>query len=87
MPAAVAELEIERLERLFKILPEISEVYPAWKRLVTQHQVIGKPAHDARLVAAMHVHGVASILTFDKSGFSRYDGINVVHPSDIIAAP
>ena len=41
-----------------------------------------KPAHDARLVAAMHVHGLTTILTFDRTGFSRYAGIEVLHPAD-----
>jgi predicted nucleic acid-binding protein len=41
-----------------------------------------KPAHDARLVAAMQVHGLTAILTFDKTGFSRFADIEVVHPDD-----
>jgi predicted nucleic acid-binding protein len=48
-----------------------------------KYQVTGKPAHDARLVAAMHVHGISAILTFDRTGFSRYDGIEVIDPADI----
>jgi predicted nucleic acid-binding protein len=39
-------------------------------------------AHDARLVAAMQVHGIGAILTFDKAGFSRYAGIEVVNAAD-----
>jgi hypothetical protein len=31
----------------------------------------------------MHVHGLTSILTFDKTGFSRYAGIEVVNPADV----
>jgi predicted nucleic acid-binding protein len=46
--------------------------------------VVGKAAHDARLVAAIKVHGLAGILTFDKTGFSRYAGIEVVHPNDVV---
>jgi predicted nucleic acid-binding protein len=61
-------------------LPDIPSIYPRWEALVTQHRVSGKPAHDARLVAAMQVHGLTAILTFDKTGFSRYPGIEVVHP-------
>jgi len=45
--------------------------------------VIGKPSHDARLVAAMQAHSLTAILTFDKTGFSRYPGIEVVHPADV----
>jgi predicted nucleic acid-binding protein len=52
--------------------------------LVFRYQVTGKPAHDARLVAAMHVHGLKAILTFDRSGFSRYAGVEVVDPRDVL---
>jgi predicted nucleic acid-binding protein len=83
MSTAAVRSEIERLERFFTVLPETSAIYPAWKRLVIEHRVSGKPAYDARLVASMHVHGITAILTFDKAGFSRYPGIGVVHPTDI----
>jgi predicted nucleic acid-binding protein len=46
--------------------------------------VSGKPARDARLVAAMQVHGVTAILSFDRTGLSRYPGIEVVHPANVI---
>jgi predicted nucleic acid-binding protein len=57
--------QIELLNRFFTVLPETEDIFPAWERLVVQYQVVGKPAHDARLVAAMQVHGLAAILTFD----------------------
>ena len=62
-----------------------AESYPIWESLVIQYRVSGKPVHDARLVAAMKVHGLTSILTFDRTGFSRYGGIEVVHPADAAA--
>lgn len=74
--------EFGRLKRFFTVLPETESVFPTWERLVIQYQVSGKPAHDARLVAAMQVHGLTAILTFDKTGFSRYAGIEVVHPAE-----
>ena len=43
------------------------------------HRVSGKDVYDARLVAAMLVHGVRSILTFD-AGFARY-GVQVTDPT------
>lgn len=78
--------ELNRLKSFFLVPNETADLYPAWERLVTQYQVSGKPAHDARLVAAMQVHGVREILTFDRTGFARYAGIAVVHPADIVAA-
>ena len=82
-PAAVA-VELTRLKNMFALLPDIPAIYPGWEILVTQYQVSGKEAHDARLVAALQAHGLTAILTFDKTGFSRYDGIEVVHPAEVV---
>jgi predicted nucleic acid-binding protein len=80
-----AASELMRLKSMFPLLPDTPAIYQVWENLVIQHQVSGKPAHDARLVAAMLVHGITSILTFDKTGFSRYAGVEVVHPADAAA--
>jgi predicted nucleic acid-binding protein len=78
---------LERIKAMFALLPDTPAIYPAWERLVIEHRVSGKPTHDARLVAGMQVHGVTAILTFDKPGFSRYPGIEVVHPADVVTTP
>jgi hypothetical protein len=36
-----------------------------WRRILIDHAVSGTQVHDARLVAAMTVHGVKRILTFN----------------------
>jgi predicted nucleic acid-binding protein len=77
-----AAAELMRLKRMFPLLPDTPAIHPVWESLVIQYRVSGKPAHDARLVAAMHVHGLITILTFDRTGFSRYAGIEVLHPAD-----
>src|ERR1022692_2065964 len=61
-----------RLKSMFPLLPDTPAIYPVWENLVIQYRVSGKPAHDARLVAAMQVHGLTAILTFDKTGFCRH---------------
>ncbi len=38
--------------------------------------------HDARLVAAMNVHGIGGLLTFDSKDFKRYPEILVVSPEN-----
>jgi len=83
MTPAKAASELERIKSIFPLLPETPAIYPAWEALVIRHQVTGKPTHDARLVAAMQVHGLTAILTFDRTGFSRYPGIEVVHPEQV----
>jgi hypothetical protein len=37
--------------------------------------------HDARLVAAMNVHGISGKVTFDTGDFKRYP-IEVPHPEE-----
>ena len=85
MTASTVEAELTRIKGIFLLLPETPSIYPAWEALVTKHPVVGKPAHDARLIASMQTHGLTAILTFDKSGFSRYLGIKVIHPSEVSA--
>ena len=80
-----AAAELMRLKRMFPLLPDTPAIFPVWESLVIQYRVSGKPAHDARLVAAVQVHGLTAILTFDRTGFSRYAGIEVVHPADAAA--
>lgn len=83
-PAATA-VELKRIKGMFPLLPETPALYQMWEGLVIEHQVSGKPSHDARLVAAMKVHRLTAILTFDTTGFSRYPDVEVVHPTDVIA--
>jgi predicted nucleic acid-binding protein len=68
-------------KRLFYVLTETDEIYAEWERLVVAHQVSGKTAYDARLVATMRVHGIKNILTFNGDDFKRYSGIQVIHPA------
>lgn len=64
------------------LLPDTPAIYETWKRLVVEHGVSGSKVFDARLVAAMKVHGVDRILTFNIGDFMRY-GIDVMHPSAV----
>lgn len=77
--------QLVRMKRFFTILTETGEGFAEWERLVIQHQVSGKKAHDARLVAAMNVHGITHILTFNGEDFHRYPGITILHPQDVLA--
>jgi len=78
-----ARTELSRMKSIFFLLPETPAVYPAWERLVIEHQVSGKTTHDTRLVAAMQVHGLAEILTFNASDFARYSEVAVVDPNEV----
>lgn len=69
---AEATTELERLEGLFLVLPDVPEIYSEWKRLTLQYGVAGVNVHDARLVASMLVHRLTHILTFNVRDFNRY---------------
>lgn len=76
--------EILRFKIDFPVLDDVPALFLVWEQLVIQHYVVGKSAHDARLVAAMLVHGIDRLLTFNKADFARYSSIIVMSPQDVI---
>ncbi|HVK18592.1 MAG TPA: PIN domain-containing protein [Fimbriiglobus sp.] len=81
-PTATAA-ELVKLRAQFTILDDTPAILPEWERLVVAHAVLGKNAHDARLVAAMHVYGVTHLLTFNDGDFRRFTGITVLTPASV----
>ena len=77
-----AHTERSKALSLFTFFPDNAAVYTEWERLVVSHQVKGKTAHDARLVAAMIVHGITHLLTFNVADFSRYSEIQLIDPQN-----
>jgi predicted nucleic acid-binding protein len=75
--------ELAILKNLFVLLSDTDAISPEWERLVVVHRVIGKQAHDARLVAAMIVHNVTHLLTFNADDFKRYETITAVTPEGV----
>ena len=82
LSASAAAAEIVTIERLFRLASDDPAIYPMWKALVITHRVLGVKVYDARLVAAMLVHGIGRILTFNVADFSRY-GVPVLHPAAV----
>jgi predicted nucleic acid-binding protein len=82
-----AAAELGRLQTLFTMLPDTPALFVAWLQLVTTHNVIGKSAHDARIVDAMLVHGASHILTFNVADFSFFPGITVLDPVSVATPP
>ena len=78
-----AREELTRLEGFFRILTEDAASYAAWKTLLIANRVSGVQVHDARLVAVMKTYGIAQIVTFNVSDFTRFAEIEAVHPDSI----
>jgi predicted nucleic acid-binding protein len=87
LTVAQAAADLARLKSLFPVLPDTPSLLPEWERIVTAHGVMGKNAHDARLVAAMSIHGVSHLLTFNGADFSRFPGTVVLDPASVVAPP
>lgn len=84
MTAPRAEAELARIKAFFTLLLDRRRLFSEWEQLVLTHRVLGKNAHDARLVAAMRTHGLTHLLTFNTADFTRFPGITVVDPASVL---
>jgi predicted nucleic acid-binding protein len=84
MTAVDADQQIQELLLKFTLLRDARGIYSRWHDLVVTHNVLGKQAHDTRLIAAMERHGVMHLLTFNKSDFARFPSIAVLSPDEIV---
>ena len=77
--------ELTRLKSFFVLLLDSPAIFSEWERLIKMHRSIGKQAHDARIAAAMNIHGVKNLLTFNTDDFKRYSDIAAIDPQSIAA--
>ena len=71
---------------LLTLLRDERMVFEHWREVVRKYRVIGRLAHDARIVAAMNRHGITELLTHDPKDFARFDGIVVLTPEMVIGS-
>lgn len=84
LDASAATSMIDDALTKFQLMRDERGIFDNWLNLIQVHQILGKTAHDARLVAAMQRHSISNILTFNKGDFSRFP-ICVFSPADIIS--
>ena len=78
--------ELVRLQQAMTFLNDPPSLFKEWFTLVKQYAIIGKRAHDARLVAAMHLHQISHILTLNPQDFQNFAGITVLTPADVLSS-
>jgi predicted nucleic acid-binding protein len=78
---------LARMSPTFKLLRDERSIYEVWQRIVVDHRITGKQAHDARLVAAMIRHGISHLLTFNVTDFTRFPFIKIVDPLNTQSLP
>ena len=77
------EQHIAAFKTTLELLPDNDSIFKKWEQLVVVHQVIGKQVYDARLAAAMLVHNLTHLLTFNGGDFKRFNEIAVTNPRDV----
>ncbi|MGD1103702.1 MAG: PIN domain-containing protein [Terriglobia bacterium] len=85
---ALSPQETDRRARAFEdklqFLPDSMAIHQEWRALLVSQNVSGVQVHDARLAAAMRVHGIQRVLTFNERDFARYPDIQAVHPRALL---
>lgn len=80
LPIAQVRQDVERVISAFHLAPDNPQVFIDWLYLVESVGVSRVQVHDARLAAAMRVHGITHLLTLIPGDFRRYPGIKVETP-------
>ena len=74
------------IESKFSFAPDSEATHQEWRRIVVAAGVSGIQVHDARMVAAMRVHGITNLLTLNAKDFRRFSGIAVLSPDEVLAS-
>ena len=75
--------ECREILEQFPVLEDRPAILTESLALVEAHGISGRRAFDARLVAAMLVHGISYILSFNIDDFSGFPGIQVIDPGSV----
>jgi predicted nucleic acid-binding protein len=84
---AQVQVRVAGFKQFFSVRNDDPAIFAQWEQLVGLHAIVGKNVHDARLVAAMIVHGITHLLTFNKQDFQRYTNITSLTPAEVMALP
>ena len=79
---AQTQAQIASLLGLYPVLEDGLPAYREWLMLVQAQNVSGVQVHDAYLAAAMRVHAITDLLTFNTTDFKRF-GITAVDPATV----
>ena len=85
VPECVARLD--PLVARFPVLPDPPGLFGVWRRLVELHDCKGKPAHGARIAAALSLHGLTHLVTFSAADFARFPHLVILDPAATAAVP
>jgi len=74
------------IEAKFSFAADSEATHQEWRKIVVAAGISGIQVHDARMVAAMRVHGIANLLTLNVKDFRRFSDITVLSPDEVLAS-
>ena len=83
---AECQVQVGRVKRLFRLLPDQPTLFSEWEALVVGHTCHSRVSYDARIVAAMRTHGISQLLTLNGADFARFTAIAILDPSTFASA-
>ena len=76
---ADAATALNSLKSRYTVLPDSHDTADVWLQLVSNNNIRGKRAHDARIAAAVIAHGIDAIVTLNSGDFSGF-GVKIITP-------
>ena len=73
---------IAQLLGQFELLVE-PDVFLTWHSLVVAASVVGKHAHDARIVSVMGQHGITRLLSLNVQDFTAFPSVLILQPEQV----
>jgi predicted nucleic acid-binding protein len=64
--------EIENLLETYQMPGENENVFLNWQQLIRDYKVVGKNAHDAKIVAFMISNNISKLYTLNRKDFVRF---------------
>ena len=85
-PAERAQQAVDRLLATFDLCQDTAAVFDEWRALVYHHQIRGKRAHDARLIAFKLANDIPYFVTLNVRDFRGLTN-DVLTPGELCKKP
>lgn len=75
--------DLRLFRQLLVLLPEPHNIDQIWETLINRYGIVGRQAHDTRLVAFAQAHSIPYLLTLNTRHFGIYTEVTTVSPDAV----
>ena len=75
---------VSLLRRAFQVLPDPEDLLDRWLNICKLYSILGKPAHDARLIAVAEANGISQLVTLNGGHFQRFENMHIIEPKFLV---